>query len=352
VLHWWIVPFVVCQWVTRPWWAGLFSFIQVFTLWTLNLIAVELENPFGTDANDIDGTGMQLAMNNSLRLLLRAENMNMPFCECDGLSERQLMNKAIEKADSSGRVTSFHAVWSKMDSMDVKGFSEKGFGEKKGSVRSYRAQVNIATAANAKSSTRLSVPVPRRSHGSLSSSHVKASGALETLKVSGDAGCWKELPVEDQHLWTPEHTQTDVAQERREEVAELPQDSDTCEVSAPSSQKKPSGGTPPSLDGPAAMNPPLCCVPAGEMRQISRHSPTPPSEDGRATESCTTEEALQLRWNQIFISMDDLEGQTGRDLEYAVEHYGGGEQRPADTKSTLSSPKQPVAAANIKADRI
>merc|ERR1712032_273008 len=70
MLHWIIVPFVVAQWVHKWWWAVAFSFLQVFTLWTLNLIAVELENPFGTDPNDIDSVQMQQVMNNHLRLLM------------------------------------------------------------------------------------------------------------------------------------------------------------------------------------------------------------------------------------------------------------------------------------------
>jgi len=35
--------------------AFIFVALQVFILWALNFIAIEIENPFGTDANDIDG---------------------------------------------------------------------------------------------------------------------------------------------------------------------------------------------------------------------------------------------------------------------------------------------------------
>ena len=33
--------------------------LQVFILWSLNAIALEIENPFGFDANDIDAQAMQ-----------------------------------------------------------------------------------------------------------------------------------------------------------------------------------------------------------------------------------------------------------------------------------------------------
>lgn len=78
LLHWIIVPFVVCQWVTEPLWAAVFSFIQVFILWALNFIAEELENPFGQDANDIDGLHMQEEMNEHLMLLMTPSTRKTP----------------------------------------------------------------------------------------------------------------------------------------------------------------------------------------------------------------------------------------------------------------------------------
>lgn len=70
LLHWLIVPCVTMQWVHSPFWAAVFVFVQVFPLWSLNFIAVEIENPFGADANDLDGHHMQLEMNRQLTLLL------------------------------------------------------------------------------------------------------------------------------------------------------------------------------------------------------------------------------------------------------------------------------------------
>lgn len=78
LLHWFIGPFVVSQWVTEWWWGFVFSFTQIFILWALNFIAVELENPFGMDANDIDGREMQLEMNEHLLLLMRPSTRRTP----------------------------------------------------------------------------------------------------------------------------------------------------------------------------------------------------------------------------------------------------------------------------------
>lgn len=83
ILHWLIVPFVTTQWVQYPFWAFVFVFVQVFILWSLNFIAVEIENPFGSDANDLDGHHMQLEMNRQLTLLLQPSTMRSPTLRRD-----------------------------------------------------------------------------------------------------------------------------------------------------------------------------------------------------------------------------------------------------------------------------
>lgn len=87
----------------------------MFTLWTLNLIAVELENPFGTDPNDIDGTSMQDSMNNSLRLLMEIERLPVPTVCCDGVTQHVLMDKAIGEKDEPKRQCSFGTIWKQME---------------------------------------------------------------------------------------------------------------------------------------------------------------------------------------------------------------------------------------------
>jgi hypothetical protein len=52
--------------------------MQVFILWSLNFIAVEIENPFGMDENDLDAAHMQNEMNQHLRVLLKPEVIKSP----------------------------------------------------------------------------------------------------------------------------------------------------------------------------------------------------------------------------------------------------------------------------------
>lgn len=71
IAHALMTPFVIAPWISRPWWAFVLSFIQVFVLDCLNRTAKELQNPFGTDPNDIDAATIQKETNARLLHLLR-----------------------------------------------------------------------------------------------------------------------------------------------------------------------------------------------------------------------------------------------------------------------------------------
>jgi len=113
LLHWIVGPFVVSQWVTDPFWGFVFSFTQIFILWALNFIAVELENPFGMDANDIDGKEMQQEMNEHLLLLMRPGTQRTPILsdKVQDLSSPLTHNLAD---DSVLKQKSFCDVWHSM----------------------------------------------------------------------------------------------------------------------------------------------------------------------------------------------------------------------------------------------
>eukprot|EP00747_Dinoflagellata_sp_TGD_P032017 gnl/TRDRNA2_/TRDRNA2_135682_c0_seq1.p1 gnl/TRDRNA2_/TRDRNA2_135682_c0~~gnl/TRDRNA2_/TRDRNA2_135682_c0_seq1.p1 ORF type:complete len:736 (+),score=143.21 gnl/TRDRNA2_/TRDRNA2_135682_c0_seq1:124-2331(+) len=78
LIHWFMCPVAVCQWVEWVTSAGTFTFLQVFIMWSLNLIAEEIEQPFGTDANDLNAEYMQEEMNDHLQLLLSCEAEKTP----------------------------------------------------------------------------------------------------------------------------------------------------------------------------------------------------------------------------------------------------------------------------------
>jgi len=78
LIHWLMTPFMVAV-KTDTWYAAFgFSFVQVFILWSLNYIAVQLENPFGSDANDLDGYRMQEEFNMQLAMLMKSTSSRLP----------------------------------------------------------------------------------------------------------------------------------------------------------------------------------------------------------------------------------------------------------------------------------
>lgn len=99
-LYWVLTPLVVCQWFTSPLWAALFTFIVVFVLWVLNSIAVEIENPFGNDANDMDCTTLHAEMNTFLLQLMSVEQHRVP-----------LLQPGVELLSKVPRTASFVEAW-------------------------------------------------------------------------------------------------------------------------------------------------------------------------------------------------------------------------------------------------
>ncbi|CAK0809832.1 unnamed protein product [Prorocentrum cordatum] len=111
LMHWMMVPLIVCQWVSKWYLAFIFAFIQVFTLQALNLISMELEHPFGTDPNDIDAEQMQKSMNAHLRLLLRESTKRTPTLRHD--DQKALLLRVAEPDE--GTLCSFFDVWMALD---------------------------------------------------------------------------------------------------------------------------------------------------------------------------------------------------------------------------------------------
>mmetsp|Transcript_92134 Transcript_92134/g.176551 ORF Transcript_92134/g.176551 Transcript_92134/m.176551 type:complete len:514 (-) Transcript_92134:9-1550(-) len=110
LLHMLVAPFVICQWVSEAIWAGIFAFMQVFILWSLLFIALELENPFGLDANDIDGREMQMEMNEHLLLLVSAGTLHVPELSDGAIDLSTMENFPFDPKHSK----SFHQIWSEL----------------------------------------------------------------------------------------------------------------------------------------------------------------------------------------------------------------------------------------------
>jgi len=100
-IHWGLTPIVIASWTTNPPMAFVFSFIMVFTFWSLNAIAINLENPFGTDDNDMDFCEMQAEMNRHLVVLLTVGVSHIPTLSL--MADRDLGERTVRNQRASIR---------------------------------------------------------------------------------------------------------------------------------------------------------------------------------------------------------------------------------------------------------
>jgi len=73
-----LTPVVVSFQTTRPWISGVYTLISVTCMVGVDVIATELENPFGDDPNDLPMRSMQLAMNRDLIFLVHPASAQVP----------------------------------------------------------------------------------------------------------------------------------------------------------------------------------------------------------------------------------------------------------------------------------
>jgi len=104
LMHWLVTPIVISQWVSRPEGAFIFTFMQVFVVWSLRSIATEIENPFGLDANDIDSKAMQLELNRNLLMLLEPSTQRTPVLPATPAHGKALVRRR-----------SLHEAWAWME---------------------------------------------------------------------------------------------------------------------------------------------------------------------------------------------------------------------------------------------
>eukprot|EP00931_Biecheleriopsis_adriatica_P117100 TRINITY_DN9264_c0_g2_i1.p1 TRINITY_DN9264_c0_g2~~TRINITY_DN9264_c0_g2_i1.p1 ORF type:complete len:534 (-),score=108.44 TRINITY_DN9264_c0_g2_i1:57-1658(-) len=79
-----MTPMMVSCLFDKPYLVAVFTFIPIFGICALNFIGVELENPFGQDANDLPLDHFQEEMNNCLLMLLHPSADFLP-----GVDERR-----------------------------------------------------------------------------------------------------------------------------------------------------------------------------------------------------------------------------------------------------------------------
>jgi len=91
-------------------------FVSVFVLNCINLIACEIEHPFGDDVNDINLHHAQDEFNNHLRILLDSRAFHKPWCKSiEAMRNIHTIDQQLEflQADSLGHKTTPHGTRSR-----------------------------------------------------------------------------------------------------------------------------------------------------------------------------------------------------------------------------------------------
>lgn len=78
LIHWLVTPMLAAFVIRSPWWAVIASFSVTGAFWCLIYIALEIDQPFGSDENDLPITEMQEDFNRSLLQLLEFHAQNTP----------------------------------------------------------------------------------------------------------------------------------------------------------------------------------------------------------------------------------------------------------------------------------
>merc|ERR1719323_2625068 len=103
VIHWIVTPVVVTQWFFSPFWAMFFTYITVSVFWALNCIAVEIENPFGPDPNDINCGQLQEELNHHLLQLVSPMQKRTPTLSAQADTFGQVHNTDKEVGELRDR---------------------------------------------------------------------------------------------------------------------------------------------------------------------------------------------------------------------------------------------------------
>jgi len=117
-------PMVMASLLEHPHWAFIFTIIPVFGLTALNLVACELEIPFGTDDNDLPLLDFQDHMNNSMLMLIRTESDICPHITERAAPDMEAIKDGISCLRPKDVVDEIHGRNSFKEEVVVKEFKQ------------------------------------------------------------------------------------------------------------------------------------------------------------------------------------------------------------------------------------
>lgn len=105
-----VTPFAIAQWTESVTFGCLFTFLLVFMLWALHYLALELQNPFEADANDLNMAEIQCSLNRFLVALLsdEAQTVKLAVTPEEAAERIKKQFRDPERNPLLSRLNSFH----------------------------------------------------------------------------------------------------------------------------------------------------------------------------------------------------------------------------------------------------
>lgn len=91
-------PLFASVWCEHTFTAVVFVFFLIFGFWVIHLMAPELENPFGTDMNDLDMRDMQTGSNERLKMLVHPIANLAPELKVSGVVAARLLDIGVSRS--------------------------------------------------------------------------------------------------------------------------------------------------------------------------------------------------------------------------------------------------------------
>lgn len=95
-IHWLLIPLTCGTNIKSVWWAGLLTFVVVFSFWCIHFFSIELEMPFGRSTNHLPLKDMLADMNRSLKTLLKPLASTPPVCDVQHAKEANMKKEVKE----------------------------------------------------------------------------------------------------------------------------------------------------------------------------------------------------------------------------------------------------------------
>lgn len=156
VVHFLLTPLVVCTWVGTSAWAAVFSFVPIFTLWSMNSIAHSLDNPFSDENKSIDCEYLHADFNRRLLSIYPVTRMQTPAMSPEANSDLFQVQSGLNACRQARLDSGRSGMFSRTMSFSSKSTMERQSSERKCKPAAGQSFVAMLGGMDSKKSGRFS----------------------------------------------------------------------------------------------------------------------------------------------------------------------------------------------------